>query len=189
LTTENILKVETVITKEKGKLFNYIRRLVPTKEEAEDILQDVFIKLILNFESFHLLDRVSSWMIHVAKNRIIDSKRKMKPELFLDFRAFTEDKSTSELITLEDVIPDLSNLPDEIYWQNQFWDEIEVALDDMPPKQREIFKLTEFEGMTFKEIAKMKDEPISTILSRKKFAVQFLRKRLYHLYKELENDV
>ena len=139
MTTENTLKFEKVITKEKGKLFNYIRRLVPTNEEAEDILQDVFVKLLMNFESFHLLDRVSAWMIHVAKNRIIDSKRKMKPELLFDFTAFTEDKSTDEVLTLEDIIPDLSSLPDEIYWQNQFWDEIEDALDEMPLKQREIF--------------------------------------------------
>ena len=72
---------------------------------------------------------------------------------------------------------------------NQLWDEIEDALDEMPDEQREIFEMTEFEGMSFKEIAEIKDEPINTLLSRKRYAVLFLRKRLINLYEELKNNV
>lgn len=113
----------------------------------------------------------------------------MKPALLPDITKFTEVETAGESLTLEDIIPDLSSLPDEIYWQHQIRDEIEDALDDMPDKQREIFELTEFEGLTFREIAEMQGVPISTLLSRKKFAVLFLRKRLKNLYEELKNDV
>ena len=113
----------------------------------------------------------------------------MKPALVSDFVKAVDDKSSGETLTLEDILPDFSELPDESYWRIQFWDEIEDALDDMPAKQREIFELTEFDGLTFREVSAQTNEPISTLLSRKQVALQFLRKRLKYLYEELKNDV
>lgn len=189
LTAENSIRFEATVAKEKSKLFNFIRHNVPTREEAEDILQDVFYQFILNFESLNVMSRISSWLFHVAKNKIIDSKRKMKPVLISDVVKTYDDKSTGEILSLEQILPDFSRMPDETYWSTQFWDEIEDALEDMPENQREVFELTEFEGLTFREIANKKNEPISTLLSRKKFAIIFLRKRLEYLYKELKDNV
>ena len=92
-------------------------------------------------------------------------------------------------LSIEDMIPDFGGLPDEVYWQNQFWDEIEDALDELPVEQREVFEMTEFEGMSFKEIAGIKQEPLNTLISRKRYAVLFLRKRLKTLYEELKENV
>ena len=188
MTAENTIKLEAAVVKEKSKLFNYIRHNVPTREEAEDILQDVLYQFVLNMESIQLVDRFSSWLFRVAKNKIIDSKRKMKPVPLGDIVKAYDDKSSGEALSLEDILPDFNRLPDEEYWSQQFWDEIEDALEDMPAKQREVFELTEYEGMTFREIAELKQEPLSTLLSRKKFAIQFLRKRLINLYEELKYD-
>ena len=189
MTAENTIRLENTYSKEKPKLLSFIRRNVPSREEAEDILQDVFYQLIVNIESLQIMNRISSWLFHVAKNKIIDSKRKMKPALVSDFVKTVDDKSSGETLTLEDILPDFSELPDESYWRIQFWDEIEDALEDMPHKQREIFELTEFDGLTFREAAAQTNEPISTLLSRKQVALQFLRKRLKYLYEELKNDV
>lgn len=189
MTVENAIKLEVTYSKEKPKLLSFIRRNVPTREEAEDILQDVFYQFILNVDSFQIVNKISSWLYHVAKNKIIDSQRKMKPALVNDFVKTIDDKSSGETLTLEDILPDFSELPDEAYWRIQFWDEIEDALDDMPDKQREIFELTEFKGLTFREIAAQKQEPISTLLSRKQVAIQFLRKRLKYLFEELNDNV
>jgi RNA polymerase sigma factor (sigma-70 family) len=185
LTAENIIKLEGTIEKEKPRLFSFIRLNVPTREEAEDILQDVFYQFVSNVDSLQLMNRISSWLFHVAKNKIIDSKRKMKPSLTADMVKAADDRSTGETLSLEDIIPDFSSLPDEAYWRIQFWDEIEDALDDMPDKQREIFELTEYEGLTFRQIAGQKQEPISTLLSRKRSAILYLRKRLKNLYEDL----
>lgn len=182
-------QIDATIKKERGRLFNFIRRNVPTREEAEDILQDVLFQFASAFESIEFMDRVSAWLMRVAKNRIIDSQRKKKPLPFRDVKVkFPKDESGNPL-SLEEIVPDLSSLPDEVYWQNQVWDEIEDALDVMPDEQREVFEMTEFEGLSFKEIAEIKSEPINTLLSRKRYAVLFLRKRLKHLYKELKNNV
>ncbi len=187
--TENSRQIEATIEKERGRLYNFIRRNVPTKEDAEDILQDVFYQFASSFESIRLMDRVSSWLMHVAKNRIIDTRRKKKPQVFGDMKIRIGSDDAGDTLSFEEVIPDFGGLPDEEYWRNQLWDEIEDALDEMPDEQREIFEMTEFEGMSFKEIAEIKDEPINTLLSRKRYAVLFLRKRLINLYEELKNNV
>lgn len=189
LVTENSRQIEATIEKERGRLYNFIRRNVPTKEDAEDILQDVFYQFASSFESIRLMDRVSSWLMHVAKNRIIDTRRKKKPQVFGDMKIRIGSDDAGDTLSFEEVIPDFGGLPDEEYWRNQLWDEIEDALDEMPDEQREIFEMTEFEGMSFKEIAEIKDEPINTLLSRKRYAVLFLRKRLINLYEELKNNV
>jgi len=187
--TENSRQIEATIEKEKGRLYNFIRRNVPTKEDAEDILQDVLFQFASSFESIRLMDRVSSWLMHVAKNRIIDKRRKKRPQTFGNMKIRVPDDDADGKISFEEIIPDLGGLPDEEYWKNQLWDEIEDALDDMPEEQREVFEMTEFENMSFKEIAEIKNESINTLLSRKRYAVLFLRKRLKKLYEELKNNV
>ena len=187
--TENSRQIEATIEKEKGRLFNFIRRNVPTKEDAEDILQDVLYQFANAFESIEFMDRVSSWLMSVAKNRIIDSRRKKKPQAFGEMKIRVPGDELGDTLSLEEIIPNLAGLPDEVYWQNQVWDAIEDALDEMPDEQREVFEMNEFEGLSFKEISEMKDEPINTLLSRKRYAVLFLRKRLKNLYEELKHNV
>ena len=182
-------QIEATIDKEKGKLLGFIRRNVPNRDEAEDILQDVLLQFASSFESIEFIDRVSAWLMRVAKNRIIDSRRKKKPAAFSDVKLRSKGDESGDALSLEEMIPDLGGLPDEVYWQNEFWDEIEDALDELPNEQREVFEMNEFEGMSFKEIAEMKGEPINTLISRKRYAVLFLRKRLKILYEELKENV
>lgn len=179
------LAIEKTIKQEKGKLLSFIRKHVATKEDAEDILQDVLYSLVSGFEEIEFIERISAWLIKVAKNKIIDSYRKKKPETFSDEVIIKEDESSDEALSLIDIMPDLGNLPDELYWQNLFWEEIENALDDLPNEQKEVFIMNEFEGKSFKEISELKDEPVNTLLSRKRYAVLYLRKKLKYLYKEL----
>ncbi|MCL4512306.1 MAG: sigma-70 family RNA polymerase sigma factor [Bacteroidetes bacterium] len=189
MTAEDSKQIEATIKKERGRLFNFIRRNVPTREEAEDILQDVLFQFVSGFEEIEFVDRISGWLMCVAKNKIIDSQRKKKPQAFRDVKIRIPGDESGDSLSLEDIIPDFSGLPDEVYWQNQSWDEIEDALDELPDEQREVFEMNEFEGMSFKEISEIKDEPINTLLSRKRYAVLFLRKRLKNLYEELKNNV
>ena len=189
MTAATSRQIEATIEREKGKLFGFIRRNVPTKEEAEDILQDVLFQFANAFESIEFMDRVSAWLMRVAKNRIIDSQRKKKPQAFRDVKIRIPGDDSGEPLSLEEMIPDLGGLPDEVYWQNQFWDEIEAALDELPAEQREVFEMNEFEGMSFKEIAEIKGEPLNTLISRKRYAVLYLRKKLKNLYEELKDNV
>ena len=80
MTAATSKQIEATIEKERGRLFNFIRRNVPSKEEAEDIFQDVLYQFASAFESIEFMDRVSAWLMRVAKNRIIDYRRKKKPQ-------------------------------------------------------------------------------------------------------------
>ena len=179
------LVLEEVVKKEKGRLLGFIRRHVASKEDAEDILQDVLFSLVSGFEEIEFMERLSAWLIKVAKNKIIDSYRKKKTDTFSDEVIVKEGDDSGETLSLSDIMPDFSNLPDEIYWQNLFWEEIETALEELPEEQKDVFVMNEFEGLSFKEISKIKNEPVNTLLSRKRYAVLYLRKKLKNLYEEL----
>ena len=69
------IKEETFL-RERGRLLGFIRNRVATLEEAEDILQDVFYQFIAGYETIESLDRVTSWLFSVARNKIIDRYRK-----------------------------------------------------------------------------------------------------------------
>lgn len=179
------LAIEKVVKQERGKLLRFIRRNVAAKEDAEDILQDVLYSLVSGFEDIEYLEVISAWLIKVAKNKIIDTYRKKNPESFSDEIIIKDDTTEGEELSLIDILPDLRNLPDKVYWQNLFWEEIEAALDELPEEQREVFIMNEFEGLSFKEMSKIRNEPVNTLLSRKRYAVLYLRKKLKNLYEEL----
>ncbi|HEX2869529.1 MAG TPA: RNA polymerase sigma factor [Ignavibacteriales bacterium] len=187
--TETSKQIEITVKKERQKLFNFIRKNVPVKEDAEDILQDVFYQFASGIEEIELFERVSAWLIKVAKNKIIDFRRKKREKSMPQLKIGFPDEESDDAISLADILPDLSSLPDEIYWQNQIWEEIEDALDEMPPEQSDVFIMNEFEGLSFKEISEIKQLPVNTLLSRKRYAVLFLRKYLKTLYEELKNNV
>lgn len=186
---ESTKQIEFTIEREKAKLFNFIRKNVPTKEDAEDIFQEVLYQFVAGFEEIEFADRISAWLTKVARNKIIDSRRKKRERSLERATIRIPGDESGEPLSLADLIPDLRDLPDEIYWQNLIWNEIEEALDEMPDEQREVFTMNEFEDLSFKEIAGIKQESINTLLSRKRYAVLFLRKRLNYLYKEIKNNV
>ena len=187
--TADSIQIEKTIKTESGRLFNFIRMNVPTKEDAEDILQDVLYQFVRGFEEIEFMDRISAWLFKVARNKIIDSRRKKKTEPLADEKVIYPGDESEEPLTLVDILPDLSAHPDEVYWRNLIWEEIENSLDEMPAEQKEVFIMNEFEGLSFKEISKIKNEPVNTLLSRKRYAVLYLRKSLQYLFKELKNNV
>ncbi len=168
--------------KSYGKqLFGFIRSRVPTNEDAEDILQDVWYQLI-NQSSPEEIDSVSGWLYRVAKNKITDKYRKKKENSLEDF--FTDDEeglNIAEIFLADEDNPDTKEL------QQLFWETLFEALDELPQNQREVFILNELEDKTLQQIADMKNENIKTTISRKRYAVLHLRKRLEDLYNEFIN--
>lgn len=175
-----------IFQRDKGKLLNYIRNNVSSGVEAEDVLQDVFYSLIDGFPQINALEKVTSWLYTVTRNRITDLHRKKKPSVFSDLD--TADNEEDESFSLLDFLPQDQTLPDDEVIREAFWEEVELALDELPETQREVFVLNEFEGYSFREISEMLNVPVNTLLSRKRYAVNFLRTRLQNLYKELQND-
>lgn len=176
---------QNTFLKEKDKLLGFIRNRVSSSEEAEDILQDVFYQFVAGFETIESLDRVTSWLYSVARNKIIDRYRRdaARPKK-TDFELVTGREDDAPL-TLQDILPDLDNSPESTLLREAIWDEITDALDELPADQREIFIQNEIEERSFREIAEETGVSINTLLSRKRYAILALRKRLQSFYDEI----
>ncbi len=187
--TLNIALMEEIkqqtFRKERGKLLSFIRGRVSSSEEAEDILQDVFYQFVAGFEAIESMDRVTSWLYSVARNKIIDRYRQdaSRP------KTTTFDGSTSKEddapLTLQEILPDLGTTPEGMLMRDAIWDEIMLALDELPAEQREIFIQNEIEEQGFREIAERTGVSINTLLSRKRYAILALRKRLQKFYDDI----
>lgn len=175
--------VEQTFLRQNKSLLNFIRKHLPV-EQAEDVLQDVFIQLFTSLEQIKNIESVSSWLYKTAVNRIIDLKRKKKPSLLND----KEIKSSEdEILFLEDILPAISGDPEDDLFRKIIWTEIEEALEELPDEQREVFVLHEFEDRSFKEISQITGEKVNTLISRKHYAILFLREKLNELYQQLKS--
>lgn len=175
-------KIAEAVRKDRGKLLNFIKKRVSDNDEAEDILQDVFYQLTQGYDMIGSLDKLTSWMYTVARNKITDLYRKKKPERF---QVTYSDEG--EELSLENLLPSLGNTPEDSLFKSVIWDAITEALDELPVEQREVFVKNEFEDIGFKELSEMTGVSVNTLLSRKRYAVLHLRARLKNLYEELNH--
>jgi RNA polymerase sigma factor (sigma-70 family) len=175
-------RITEVVRREQSKLRNFIRRRVPDEFEAEDVLQDVFYRLVEANRLLMPIDHVTGWLYQVARNRITDLFRKKKPENFSDVAVAGED----DTLLLEELLPSPDAGPDELYARSVLLDELEGALDELPEEQREVFIGHEIEGLSFKEMAAETGVSVNTLLARKRYAVLRLRERLQRIYDEFK---
>jgi RNA polymerase sigma factor (sigma-70 family) len=149
--------------------------------DAEDVLQDVFAALVEANRLLMPIEHVSGWLFRVARNRITDLFRRKRPDRPGD--AFLDDEG-DELARLEELLPSPDAGPDALYARSVLLEELEAALDELPAEQREVFLAHEVEGRSFKEMAAASGVSVSTLLSRKRYAVRRLRGRLAAIHRD-----
>ena len=128
------------------------------------------------------IEYVTGWLFSVARNRITDLFRKKKPENFSDAAVMDEE---GELLQIEDLLPSLDAGPEALYLRNVLLDELNSALGELPGEQRDVFIAHELEGRSFKELSAESGVTVNTLLSRKRYAVLQLRRRLQNIHDEL----
>jgi len=183
--TETDRQISEIVAEQRSRLRNFIRRRVPNPSDAEDIVQEVFYELV---EANHLLmpiEHVTGWLFRVARNRIIDLLRKKKPEAFSD--AAVEGEG-GEMLYIEDLLPSPDAGPEALYVRSLLHEELELALDELPEEQRDVFIAHELEGRSFKKMAAETGVSVNTLLSRKRYAVLHLRERLQDIYDEFTKE-
>jgi RNA polymerase sigma factor (sigma-70 family) len=174
-------RISDVVKREQSRLRNFIRRRVSDPGDAEDILQDVFFRLVEANRLLMPIDHVTGWLYRVAKNRIIDLFRKQQPETFSQAAVVDEN---GEALRLEDLLPSEDAGPDALYLRGVLLDELESAIAELPQEQREVFVAHEVAGHSFKDISADTGVSVNTLLSRKRYAVLHLRDRLQTIYDE-----
>lgn len=162
------------------RLFGFIRGRVKTDEDAEDILQDVWYQLS-TVNNIGDIEQMSGWLFQVARNRIIDRSRKKTNTLLEDLNLRDDDGE----FNLADILLADDNDPESEFIKSFFWQELFDALQELPQKQQHVFVMNELEDKTLQQIADETGENLKTIISRKGYAVKYLRKRLENLYNEL----
>src|SRR6266404_9866559 len=184
-------QISEIVAEERSRLRNFIRQRVPDPADAEDILQEVFYKLVEANRLLMPIDHVTGWLFRVARNRITDFFRKQRPETFSDTAVEDED---GELLGIEDLLPSPIDRfragPEALYVRSVLLDELELAIDELPDDpfgQREVFIAHELEGRSFKELSAESGVNVNTLLSRKRYAVMHLRERLQSVYDEFTN--
>jgi RNA polymerase sigma factor (sigma-70 family) len=182
VTREQDQRISDVVGREQSRLRNFIRRRVPDPRDAEDILQDVFYELVEANRLLMPIDHISGWLFRVARNRITDLFRKKQPERFGDATVAGDE---GERLELQDLLPSPDVGPDALYARGVLLDELELAIDELPDEQREVFVAHELEGRSFKEMAAETGVSVNTLLSRKRYAVLRLRERLQAIYDEI----
>lgn len=173
-------RITEVVKREQSRLRNFIRRRVPDPRDAEDVLQDVFYRLVEANRLLMPIEHVTGWLFRVARNRITDLFRKQQPENFSGLHAADDE----ELSSFEDLLPSPDAGPEAVYARKVLLEEMERALAELPREQREVFVAHEFEARSFKEIADSTGVSVNTLISRKRYAVLRLREQLRRAYNE-----
>ena len=183
MAAEEDLRLSEAIARERSRLSNFVRRRVPDESDVEDILQDVFSELVQTYRLMKPVEQVGAWLFRVARNRITDYFRKRRPETPGHEPSTCEAKE--EGLIWEDLLPSPDTGPEAGYARIVLMEELDAALDELPPEQREVFVAHELDGRSFKELAAETGLSVNTLLSRKHYAVVFLRRRLQAIYDEL----
>jgi RNA polymerase sigma factor (sigma-70 family) len=179
------VKITSAYKDERNRLLAYIRNRIPDRIEAEDILHDVFYQLTIGFNDIRRLENLTAWLYRVTDNRIKDLFRKKRPVTFSYRENAAEDEEGP--LTLEEILPSVGTTPEDEDLKELIWKTIEETLSELPEEQRSVFVDNEFEDLSFKEISQKTGVGVNTLISRKRYAVLALRKKLNEMYKLLKN--
>jgi RNA polymerase sigma factor (sigma-70 family) len=166
----------------RGRLLKFIRSRVRALEDAEDIVQDVFFQYMRVNDLANPVEQTAAWLYRVARNKIIDSYKKKES---IPFSALANTESDEDVSDIIDMLSCDETTPETAALNALVWEEIETALAELPEAQRDIFIQTEMEGLSVKEIAEKTGVQVNTLLSRKHYAVKFLRERLREVYADI----
>src|SRR5882672_7516327 len=136
MTLEQDRRISEVVKREQSRLRNFIRRRVPDPRDAEEILQDVFYKLVEANRLLMPIEHVTGWLFRVARNRITDLLRGTTTERFSSAAAADEDDDS---LRLEELLPSPDAGPEALYARSVLLDELELAVSELPAAQREVF--------------------------------------------------
>jgi RNA polymerase sigma factor (sigma-70 family) len=188
VTSEQDRKISAAVRREGGRLRNFIRRRVLDAAEAEDILQEVLYELVAAHRLMQPIEKAGAWLMRVARNRIIDRFRRKGNEPFVSRSPGRLEDDDEESGALEDLVPSIEPGPEGAVVREVLLEQVEEALDQLPPEQREVFIAHELEGASFKELSARWGVGVNTLLSRKRYAVLALREQLQDAYDEWLSD-
>ena len=163
---------DILLKRYQSKVFSYIMQLVKDHDLANDIFQEVFIKVVINLkkESYHHEGKLLSWILRISHNQVIDHFRKSSKMPYVGRSSSNPDFDIFSVLKLED-----SSIED-VMINDQILKDIRLLIHELPQDQKEVVKMRFFMKMSFKEIAEKTGVSINTSLGRMRYALINLRK-------------
>ncbi|MFP3090012.1 RNA polymerase sigma factor [Treponema sp. TIM-1] len=175
------INIAKIFTEYKERLVSFVRKHLTSSDDAEDVVQDIFYQLTRMSDLTKPIEQTAAWLFSVARNMIIN-RHKKKQDIPFSVLAAVDDETEDGIANFIDILSADETTPETEMLRSIIWEQIETAIDELPPAQRDIFIQTEFLGLPVKEISQKSGVPVNTLLSRKHYAVIYLRKKLNDLY-------
>jgi len=162
---------ETLLTRHKSKIYTSIYLFVKDRDLAEDIFQDVFIKIIdtLKKGKYNHEGKFLQWAMRIAYNMCVDHFRREKRRTKV---------SPSETFDIFDILETKDLNMESRMIRNQIHNKVRKLVDQLPPEQREVVILRHYADMSFKEISQLTRVSINTALGRMRYALINMRKMM-----------
>lgn len=163
-----------LLARHERPLYNFILRSCRKPEVAEEIVQEVFLRVVKSASRYQQTAKFTTWLYTMARNLCIDRARKTgkRVEVSLDQSTSKDPEGRTLLDGLADMNATSANVDHD---RQQFRSLLAKALDEMPEEQREVFVMREVSGLKFREISEILDVPLPTIKSRMRYALEYLR--------------
>jgi RNA polymerase sigma factor (sigma-70 family) len=178
-------RISEAVVRERGRLRNFVRKYVSDQSDVEDILQDVFYEFVAAFRMLRPVEHATAWLFRVARNRIIDRFRGKTRDVL---RNAPDALPGEGALDLDELLPSPDAGPEAAYVRSVLLEEIDDALLELPEEQREVFIGHELLGYSFQEMAEETGVSVNTLLSRKRYAVLHLRRRLRAIHEEFKKS-
>lgn len=174
---------EVLLARHRRPLFNFLLRSVRDHDRAEDLMQEVFLRIIQNAADFQGQSKFTTWMYTIARNLCVDHARKMthRRHASLDATPAGQDGAP-----LSERIPNVAPSTDRSAAAPEMRQRIALAVEALPEEQREVFLMRQLQGLGFAEIASVVGVSENTIKSRMRYALERLQDALanYQDYKD-----
>ena len=176
----NAQAFERLYERHRKPIFNFILRSVHSVELAEELMQDVFMRVIQNAQSYTRQAKFTTWLYTIARNICIDAYRRKRHRVMLSLQQSALGSAQEDGPTLEQALEDREasgKSEDKTFFQ-QVQHRLEAGLEGLPPEQREVFLLREVSHLSYKEIADIVGTLENTVKSRMRYALEYLRRHL-----------
>ncbi|MFD0589233.1 RNA polymerase sigma factor SigW [Paenibacillus sp. GCM10027627] len=159
----------------QDKLYHMAYRMLNNRQEAEDVVQDTFLRVYKNLDRFDETLKFSTWIYRIATNLCIDRLRKRRPTYSLD--AESQDYDGLDGYSM---IPSDNRTPESELILSDTQRIIHQAMESLPPKYKTVMMLRYIQDLSLQEVGDILDMPVTTIKTRVHRGREFLRKKLEH---------
>ncbi|NGZ77802.1 RNA polymerase sigma factor SigW [Saccharibacillus alkalitolerans] len=157
----------------KDRIFHLAYRMLSNRHEAEDVVQETFLRVYRNLDRYDPGQKFSTWIYRIGTNLSIDRLRKRKPTYSLDAEIGDQDGADGYAL-----IPSDNRTPETEYMISETRTTIHEAIDGLPPKYKTVMILRYLQELSLQEISDVLDMPVTTIKTRVHRGREFLRKKL-----------